>query len=217
MVSNPYDSRGLAYGFEFNGQHIGSDAFGADYIAEFCRALDAFAPKSVEAVLEWGSGLTTQVLADYGERKWRTRLLLTIDENQDYQDAIFRTRPKPGFVRSKVLNQTGPCFNQTDPELNYSTYPLVLGRTFDLIFIDGRRRMECAFMALLLARPETIVILHDYRRTRYQPIIAFYRVLEDGAQFRVLQPLPDVMRAMNADAATSQIARALREHPHIAE
>jgi hypothetical protein len=83
---------------------------------------------------------------------------------------------------------TGPCVDDRDTGLNYSTYPLSLGRQFDFIFIDGRRRMECAMMALLMARPDTIVAVHDYRRTRYQPVHAFYRIIEDGPQFRVMVP-----------------------------
>lgn len=39
----------------------------------------------------------------------------------------------------------------------------------------------------MLSYPDTVVVLHDYRRTRYQPMKALYEVIEDGAQFRVMR------------------------------
>jgi hypothetical protein len=43
-----------------------------------------------------------------------------------------------------------------------------------------------------LCHPDTIVVLHDYRRRRYQPVKALYEILEDGSQFRVMRLLPNV-------------------------
>jgi hypothetical protein len=39
-----------------------------------------------------------------------------------------------------------------------------------------------------MSHHETIVALHDYRRTRYQPVTALFDIVEDGPQFRVLRP-----------------------------
>ena len=47
-------------------------------------------------------------------------------------------------------------------------------------------------MATLLSHPDTIVVLHDYRRTRYQPMKALYEVIEDGSQFRVMRLRRDI-------------------------
>jgi hypothetical protein len=119
--------------------------------------------------LEWGAGHTTFSIL-------RTRESLTlddffcIDDNQAYLDEVVRQLPAWSGFHPVCLDLMGPKLNDRDPELNYSTWPLSLNRTFDFIFIDGRRRMECAFIASLLCHSETVVVLHDYRRLRYQPI-----------------------------------------------
>jgi hypothetical protein len=186
----------LPYGFEFNGKTVTASTYGADYIPELCRILDQHGPQTAPAVLEWGSGLTTQVFADYGEKKWGTDLFVTIDENKEYQNKIFDGRVRPTFLVTKILSQMGPGRSQSDPELNYSSYPLIYRRTFDVIFIDGRRRMECAFIAAILSSRQTLVIIHDYRRSRYQPILTLFESIEDGKQFRVLRPRPKVIEAL---------------------
>src|SRR5215207_445590 len=83
--------------------------------------------------------------------------------------------------------------SQSDPELAYSTSPLLLGEVFDFIYIGGRRRMECALTSALLAHEETIIVLHDYRRGRYQPIRALFDIVEDGVAFRVMKPRRELL------------------------
>jgi hypothetical protein len=188
------------FGFTFLGHRIDSKTYGDDYLTEFCRVLDVYAPSNTASILEWGSGITTQILARYGEG-WGSRLLLSMDENQAYQASVFENIEKPSFVRMKTIDQQGPGKSQRDPEVNYSTYPLTIGHKFDLIFIDGRRRMECAFISAMLSHHRTIVIIHDYRRARYQPILALFNVIEDGSQFRVLQPREGVLQSLELGGA----------------
>lgn len=44
----------------------------------------------------------------------------------------------------------------------YITKPLDLGG-FDLIFIDGRSRIECSKICKELSNKETLIFVHDYR------------------------------------------------------
>jgi hypothetical protein len=182
------------FGFDFKGARVSAAKFRPTYIAEFQRVLTTYATNGTASILEWGSGLTTQILAAHAARLPNVELFLTIDSKPAYQQAIFAQRERPAFLRALALDLRGP--QSLDPELPYSTYPLALGRKFDLIFIDGRRRMECAFTAALISHPETIVVLHDYRRPRYQPILALFDVIEDGEEFRVLKPRPAVLTAL---------------------
>jgi hypothetical protein len=184
------------YTFEFNGVAINAGTYGDDYIPELCRVLDTHVRKEARAVLEWGSGLTTQVFADYGASRWDTRLMVSLDENAAYQKAIFGSQEIPRFLKLDVVGQIGPARSQDDVGINFSTYPLRFLCKFDVIFIDARRRMECAFMAAIMFHPDTVIILHDYRRSRYQPILALFQIVEDGSQFRVMRPRPDVLAAM---------------------
>jgi len=185
------------FGFEFSGRSVKASAFGNGYLSELCRILDTYV-EAAKSVLEWGSGLTTQVLAEYGQKKWNTDLLLTIDHNRSYQEAVFAGREKPSFLVAECLDQTGPTRSSADQGLNYSTFPINFRKTFDLVLIDGRRRMECAFIAATLCHAGTLVILHDYRRERYQPILALFDVVEDGPQFRVLRPRPAILAGLHA-------------------
>jgi LPS sulfotransferase NodH len=188
----------LTYGFEFSGKQVKPAAYGRDYVSELCRILDTYVGGKAQSVLEWGTGLTTQILAEYGQRVWNTELLLTIDHSQTYQNAVFANRSKPSFVMLKCLDRVGPTRSNSDQELNYSTFPLSLKKTFDIILIDGRRRMECAFIAATLCHEKTLVILHDYRRARYQPVLALFDVVEDGAQFRVLRIKSTALQALKS-------------------
>lgn len=65
--------------------------------------------------------------------------------------------------------------------------------------------MECAFIAMLLCHEKTIVVVHDYRRLRYQPILALFDLIEDGREFRVLKSRPSVLSAV-ANSAGTQFA-----------
>jgi len=182
------------FGFVFQGKAVDARKFKPVYISEFRRVLETYAASGVRSILEWGSGLTTQMLAEHASSLAEFELLLTIDSNAPYQEAVFAARERPAFLQMAALDLVGP--QSLAPELPYSTYPLGLGRKFDLIFIDGRRRMECAFIATLLCHDKTVIVVHDYRRLRYQPILALFDLVEDGREFRVLRPRPSVLAAM---------------------
>ena len=192
-------------GIVFEGVRKDPDMYGSDYISEFCLVLDRYVPRA-KRILEWGSGLTSQVITIYAHSKWKSELFLSIDENSAYQEAVFARGFRQSFVRPVCIDRVGPRRGQADPELNYSCYPLTCGTTFDVIFIDGRRRMECAFVASMLSHPQTVLILHDYRRTRYQTVLALFEVVEDGAQFRVMRPRSDVLSAIRPGTEVAQAA-----------
>jgi predicted O-methyltransferase YrrM len=168
------------------GKTTDSSEYGDDYVDEFRRVLDTYAPKA-KRFLEWGAGYTTQLLAEHCERT-QGELLLTVDNNPAYLRDVVKPLAGFAFLRSKAIDLTGPCTNDRDQGLNYSTFPLSLKTRFDFIFIDGRRRMECALMARMMCHAGSIVVLHDYRRERYQPVRTLFEIVEDGSQFRVMKP-----------------------------
>ncbi len=61
-----------------------------------------------------------------------------------------------------------------------------------MIFIDGRRRRECAFTARLSANQDALVIIHD---SRHQAVLALFEIVEDGPRFRVTPPRPGIAAA----------------------
>lgn len=168
-----------------------SHAYGADYLAEFQRILLQHVKPGTRAYLEWGMGHTTLAILELRDRLAIDNLF-SIEDSQPFLDQLLPQLPRWSGFHPIRLDLRGPMFGDRDPELNYSTWPLSLKRKFDFIFIDGRRRMECAFMATLLCHAETIVMLHDYRRARYQPVKALYDIVEDGTQFRVMRLRKDL-------------------------
>jgi len=184
------------FGFKFKRTVITPEHYGPVYIPEYQRVLDTYVREGTVNVLEWGSGLTSQIMARHLERLPGVELFLTIDEYPVFQRAIFAKRPRPHFLREVTMELRGSCHSPADPALNYSTFPLSAGRKFDFIYIDGRRRMECAFMAALLSHGNTTVVLHDYRRYRYQPIAALFDIVEDGPEFRIMRPKAGITEAV---------------------
>lgn len=170
------------------------EQYGQAYDTEFRRVLRQYAGEAT-TFLEWGAGYTTRMTIEHiGDRP--VDLFLTIDHNKSYLDKVVEEYTDCAYLQSKAMSLEGPCVDDRDTGLNYATFPFTAGRTFDFIFIDGRRRMECAMMALALSNPDSIIVIHDYRRTRYQPLLAFYRIIEDGPQFRVVAPRMTIFPAV---------------------
>ena len=162
------------------------DCFGSDYLSELRRILLRYVKPRTRAYLEWGAGLSTMAIL-----QWRKELSLdrffSLDDSKPYMAELLPQLPDWSGFRPFTVDLLGTLEGDRDAGLNYATLPLSFGTKFDFIFIDGRRRMECAFIASLLCHRHTIVVLHDYRRARYQPIVTLFKIVEDGPQFRVMR------------------------------
>lgn len=134
-------------------------------------------------------GNSTQFLIEQRE-PLRLSALFSLDCAPDYFVALRQTLPNWDAFHPFCIDLMGPKASDRDPELNFATFPLSLDAQFDMIFIDGRRRMECALTAAQLCRPDTVVALHDYRRARYQGVRLLFDIVEDGTQFRVMKLKP---------------------------
>ena len=185
------------YSFEFHGEKVSAEKFKHDFLPELRSIVDRFVPHDMKSFLEWGSGISTILLAELvGQRNGK---LVTIDEQRDYQLAVLEKVVRRECVQPLVADLMGQKLSQEDVELNYSTLPLGLDRSFDFILIDGRRRLECALVAFAVAHRNTIVALHDYRRTRYQLVLALFDLIEDGDQFRVMKPKSKLQEDLSSE------------------
>jgi hypothetical protein len=148
-------------------------------------------------MLEWGLGnSSTRYLIDARETLGLGSLY-SFENVQGYFDTVLANLPQWVEFHPFCIDLTGPTTNDRDQGYNYATFPLSLGRKFDIIFIDGRRRMECALTAAQLCHNDTIVFLHDYRRQRYQSIRMLFDIVEDGTQFRVMRLKPQLRSLAN--------------------
>lgn len=127
-----------------------------------------------QSILEWGSGFSTFILCHYG-REWGTRYFLSLDHNEIYQRECLKRLHTPAFFEAKTVDLTGGIWPWDPTSHNYATYPTTLGRKFELIFVDGRRRNECLLVASRILNPGGIVIVHDIWRQRYQVGMSLFR------------------------------------------
>ncbi|MHA7066864.1 hypothetical protein [Azospirillum argentinense] len=184
------------YSFNFKDKTISSDSYGRTYLSLFISSIIKHIRPRGGAFLEWGSGLTSILLADLC-RAYGASRFITMDTYGEYQRAVEEALPPDIKVDAVIMDVTGPCQNQQDTGLNYSTYPLSTGECCDLVFIDGRRRMECLMASLLLCHEDTIIIIHDYRRTRYQLALAFCDIVENNEQFRIMRIKPGIFSELS--------------------
>ncbi len=165
---------------------LSSERYGDDYLSEYRRILLTYVRPVTHQYLEWGAGNTSLAIAEM-RRELNVERLVSIDDNPDYLDAVRQQLSTWNGFEAHCMDLRGPKASDRDPQPNYATLPLTWDRVFDFIYIDGRRRLECALVAAIISRPHTIVALHDYRRARYQPVKALFDVIEDGSQFRVMR------------------------------
>ncbi len=196
----------LDVSFDYNGSVVRADQYGTSYLTEFLNIIFFFSPRRSAPinVLEWGAGLTTLAMIK-NSFALNINSILSLDNNIHYATAL-QSNISQNWCSVKHWDITGFCRNQDDPELNYATAPFLARKDFDFIFIDGRRRMECAMMALLLGTGDHTVVIHDHRRARYQPVSAFYDVLSDRGQFKIMRPKSAVYNALNKDFIRSLIS-----------
>jgi hypothetical protein len=74
----------------------------------------------------------------------------------------------------------------------YSTDVFKDGTPFDLILIDGRFRVACALNALLQAKSDVRVLVHDFTiRPQYQPLLQFFTLEFSADTMVLLRPKQD--------------------------
>lgn len=112
-------------------------------------------------VLEWGAGASTLYFPKYFPSvEW-----LSVEHNADYAEAVAKQLP-PNVT---LLRLDFPEYYQlTSNEVG----------KFDLIIVDGRKRVRCLDAARELLNPGGAVVLHDSGRARYAPAKEFYKEMK---------------------------------------
>lgn len=141
--------------------------------------LDEFKPKSV---LEWGPGLSTEILALYPS-------ILSVRSIEHDRDFYERAMDK-GLLNSEIILQE-----------DMEKYPKEhLGRFYDLIFVDGRNRSLCLEEASQIS---SVVILHDAARGDYRPAIEKFK-------FRLWTDSGNTVTLTNNEETFKRISYALK-------
>jgi FkbM family methyltransferase len=171
-------------------------------------------------VLEWGSGGSTVEIAKRVER------LVSIEHLQGWHDIVSSELKKINstchveylFVppnMEEAPGMDGDIHEYTDyvhtPEWvrfndNFSA------PTYDVIFIDGRARVECARKAIEFLRPGGVILIHDcfhpnpkYHRTEYDQVKNFLNHTGGAFTLQAFTPKYDNLTPINIEKAMEDL------------
>lgn len=131
-------------------------------------------------VLEWGSGESTIEIAR------RCKSIVSIEHDPAFAASMSR------FISSRYSQLPiqyllmKPNKQPDDPESDgtyqefkdYILAPKSLNKEFDIIFIDGRARLECARIAYSLVKSNGFIFIHDFADPPQRTRESYIHVLE---------------------------------------
>lgn len=121
------------------------------------KVLDVLKPKTV---FEYGPGVSTSIMAIYPS----VELIDSVEHNIAWYEKYRWEMP-----------DNVKMYYQPSLEL----YPSTKGRIdkYDLIFVDGRERENCLYLAKERLNDNGVIILHDAERPNYQEPMKFYKFM----------------------------------------
>lgn len=119
------------------------------------KTLEAIKPKTI---FEYGPGTSTSIMAIYPS----VELIDSVEHNQAWYNKYKWEMPENVNIMYQPVLEV---------------YPEVKGRMdkYDLIFVDGREREKCLYVAKDRLNEGGVVILHDAERPNYQEMINTYK------------------------------------------
>lgn len=145
---------------------------------------------------EFGCGGSTTVVA----RNARVKEMMVVDAMQEWIDKVKDHLPPSGLrkVNFKYVDINAKFASHPKDKSKKHNWPLysqairnATSSPPDLVFIDGRFRVACAFEAWHVIRPDTLVLMHDYDRRLYHVVERFYRLLARQHTLAVLRKRTD--------------------------
>jgi SAM-dependent methyltransferase len=124
-------------------------------------------------VLEWGAGGSTQYFTEFLSARGVAHTWFSLEYNREWYAKV---KAAVGPTVELALFDVGNLqqAQRETPMDEYVAYPSTLGRTFDFILVDGRKRRRCLLEALHLLNPGGRVYLHDAHRKYYHCATAVY-------------------------------------------
>ena len=141
---------------------------------------------------EYGSGGSTIIAAI----KPNIEQVITVESDQKYYNMLKESIHKVKRFKEKIIVHYVDvgCYDGAGypPEFNfgldYYTHIDKLEYVPDVILIDGRWRVECAFHVFKKATEDTVILLHDFEREEYKGIWACYDLFEvEGRLARIVK------------------------------
>jgi len=126
-------------------------------------------------VLEWGSGGSTVYFTDFLKKENINYTWTSLEYNRVWYDKISRLTASDKDIDLILFDVGNTELKQRNTSMDeYVSYPSTLGKKYDVIFVDGRKRRRCLLEAKSLLKSGGTVILHDARRTYYHCAFSSY-------------------------------------------
>ncbi len=129
---------------------------------------------------EWGPGKSTHIILKNIKSDAN---LISVEHQEKYFEKI----------KSEIQDDRWKLFleSATKRASNYA-FNIMLQPNQDLIFVDGRRRVECCFAAMQKIKSNGVIILHDSNRVQYLKILSPYiDIIENNKNTLVFRPKRD--------------------------
>ena len=130
-------------------------------LKEYCHKINP------QKILEWGPGTSTKVMLD----SCPDSEIYTIEHSTKW---FKRAKTKFSKYDNVQLLQKSVGKNSSYASTGFKFAP------YDLIFVDGRRRVECCFVAMQCISEDGVILLHDCERKNYRSIVdSFIDIIEE--------------------------------------
>jgi len=130
-------------------------------------------------MLEWGAGGSTILFSPFVGKYY------SFEHQKDWFFAIRNELIKNKIGHNVVLHYI-EAINDNFKEYVRKMEDLK-DKKFDIVLIDGRRRVHCAVQALPYINEDSYVILHDAEREKYQSILKYYNLLAKVENLYILK------------------------------
>ncbi|MBW2420383.1 MAG: class I SAM-dependent methyltransferase, partial [Deltaproteobacteria bacterium] len=126
-------------------------------------------------VLEWGCGGSTDYFTSFLRRNGVSYHWTSVEHNRTWYEKVAERLQADDDVEVHLFaaGDDGTPVAEL-PMDDYVEFPATLGRRFDFILVDGRKRKRCLEQAQQLLKPGGIVILHDANRGKYHGAFRSY-------------------------------------------
>lgn len=124
---------------------------------------------------EWGSGFTTRVSDGICAR------VTSVEGSEEWHTQMISSHAWKPTTELKYVD-IGPTglFSMPKDKSRGSSYIHAMDReegAFDVVLVDGRFRVACAAAAYEHLAPHHAVLVHDFERLHYRPLLRIYDVV----------------------------------------
>lgn len=148
---------------------------------------------NASTMFEWGMGSSTMI-ADY----LNISRLTSVDSSQDWvqqlKTKLSHRMYKLIYVDIGRVKMWGVPVDSSYKQAwsNYSGHVNREKKSFDVYLVDGRFRVACASLALKHGHSRSLVLVHDWKRSKYHVLLDYAERVEKIGNLIVLRRRPSV-------------------------